>query len=403
MAAVKRPVVLFVLPWSLRFIGGVNQVVTNLAQQMRDAGRFEPLVLMADWDAAEPVFEEIHGLRTVRWQVRAQEPGMGIKARLAYLLWERRFRSQFARFCKEQGVQAVNIHYPGAMAWTFERVLQAAGAPIPLLLSFHGTDVGNLAALDTRCKDDWRQLLARSGAVVTCSQELGKRIEAALGTPVRYEVIYNGVDAGAFIKTLAPESAPVPEPERGVILHVGKFDRNKGQDVLIDAFARIAGEFPETRLRLVGGSGSELDALRTQAQRLGLDDRIAFFTDIPYTDMPSHFAAASTFAFPSRQEAFGLVLLEAGACKLPVVASRVGGIPELIHDRSTGLLVEPGDAAALAQALRTLLSDTALARALGLRLSQRVAADFSWANTRCRYEALIGAIDGSNAASPGAA
>jgi glycosyltransferase involved in cell wall biosynthesis len=396
MAPVQRPVVLFVLPWSLRFIGGVNQVVTNLAQQMRDAGRFEPLVLMADWDAAEPVFEEIHGLRTVRWQVRAQEPGMGMKARLAYVLWERRFRSRFARFCKEQGVQAVNIHYPGAMAWTFERALQAAGSHIPLLLSFHGTDVSNLAVLDTSRKDDWRRLLARCGAVVTCSQELGKRIEAALETPVRYEVIYNGVDAGAFIKTLAPE------PEPGVILHVGKFDRNKGQDVLIDAFARIADEFPETRLRLVGGAGSELDALRTQARRLDLEERIAFFTDIPYADMPSHFAAASTFAFPSRQEAFGLVLLEAGACKLPVVASRVGGIPELIHDRSTGLLVEPGDAAALAQALRTLLSDSALARELGLRLSQRVAADFSWANTRGRYEALIGAIGGPGAALPSA-
>jgi glycosyltransferase involved in cell wall biosynthesis len=381
MAPVDRPVVLFVLPWSLRHIGGVNQVVTHLAQQMRDAGRFEPLVLMADWDVPEPVFEQIHGLRTVRWQVRPYERAMGIKARLAYTLWERRFRKQFARFCLEHDVQAVNLHYPGGMALTFERLLKG----IPLLLSFHGTDVSNLAALRPDQKDAWRQLVRRCDAVVTCSGELGRRIETALGVEVHHHVIYNGVDADRFAGPVAATRPPGQE----VILHVGKFDHNKGQDVLIDAFARIAGAFPDTVLRLVGGSGSHLEHLRAQAANLDLAARVEFFADIPYADMPSHFATATMFAFPSRQEAFGLVLLEAGACKLPVVASRVGGIPELIHDRETGLLVEPGDAAALAEALRTLLKEPALARQLGERLSERVAADFSWASTRRRYEELI--------------
>lgn len=387
MAPVQRPVVLFVLPWSLRAIGGVNQVVTHLAQQMRDAGNYEPLVLMADWDAAEPVFEEIHGIRTVRWQVRPYERAMGIKGKLAYTLWERRFRKQFAQFCREHDVRAVNLHYPGGMAFTFERVLAAMASRAPLLLSFHGTDVANLASLDAGRKDDWRGLLARCGAVVTCSGELAQRIETALGAAVPHHVVYNGVDAGKFADT-----APGKPADREVILHVGKFDRNKGQDVLIDAFGRIAGAFPNTVLRLVGGSGNFLDTLKAQAEALDLAGRVEFFTDVPYPDMPSHFAQASVFAFPSRQEAFGLVLLEAGACRLPVVASRVGGIPELIQDGTTGLLVEPDDAAALAQALRRLLSEPAQARALGECLAERVGADFSWAVTRRRYEELIAAV-----------
>jgi glycosyltransferase involved in cell wall biosynthesis len=378
---IKRPVVLFVLPWSLRHIGGVNQVVTHLAQQMRDAGEYEPLVLMADWDAPQPVFEEIHGLRTVRWQVRPWEPGMGLKARLGYTLWERRFRKEFARFCREHDVQAVNLHYPGGMAFTFERVLK----DIPLLLSFHGTDASNLATLDPDRKDAWRRLLERCAAVVTCSGELGQRIDTALGARLRHHVIYNGVDADRF----AGPAAGARAPGQDVILHVGKFDHNKGQDVLIDAFARIADEFPGTVLRLVGGSGQHLAHLRAQVEGLNLAARVEFFADVPYADMPSHFSSATLFAFPSRQEAFGLVLLEAGACKLPVVASRVGGIPELIRERETGLLVEPGDAAALAQALRTLLNEPALARGLGERLSARVAADFSWDATRRRYEERI--------------
>jgi glycosyltransferase involved in cell wall biosynthesis len=377
----KRPVVLFVLPWSLRLIGGVNQVVTHLAQQMRDGEMFEPLILMADWAAPQPVFEDIYGLRTLRWQVRPYQGGMGIKARLGYALWERRFRKQFARFCREHGVAAVNLHYPGGMAFTFERVLKSPGPRIPLLLSFHGTDASNLATLDAGDKDAWRQLVKACDAVVACSQELAKRIEGALATSVPHHVIYNGVDAARFARQASPDNS--------IILHVGKFDHNKGQDVLIDAFSRIAEEFPGTLLHLVGGSGSHLESLRQQVQTLQLAERVRFFTDVPFAEIPGHFAQASLFAFPSRQEAFGLVLLEAGTCALPVVASRVGGIPELIKDGETGLLVEPGDAAALAAALRTLLGDTALAAQLGQRLTARVAADFSWTTTRVRYEALI--------------
>ncbi|MFC5477625.1 glycosyltransferase family 4 protein [Massilia suwonensis] len=384
MAPVKRPVVLFVLPWSLRAIGGVNQVVTHLAQQMRDAGAFEPMVLMADWDAPQPVFEEIHGLRTVRWQVRSHQGDMGIKAGLVYALWERRFRKQFTRFCQEHDVRAVNLHYPGSMAFTFERVLKTLPARVPLLLSFHGTDATNLADLSAAKKEAWRHLLARSDAVVACSQELGKRIERALAVPVRHQVIYNGVDTGKFSDGVA-----VPQTKQRILLHVGKFDRNKGQDVLIDAFSRIAPAHPDLLLHLVGGDGAQLASLRAQAAGLQLAERVRFFVDIPFTEIPAHFKAASVFAFPSRQEAFGLVLLEAGSCALPVVASRVGGIPELIQDGATGLLVEPDDAQALARALQTLLDDPALARGLGERLAARVAADFSWTSTRLRYEELI--------------
>ena len=386
MAPVKRPVVLFVLPWSLRYTGGVNQVVTHIAQQMRDGGAFEPLVLMADWSAAEPVFEVIHGVRTVRWQVRSHQEDMGIKARLAYAFWERRFKVKFARFCRAHDIRAVNLHYIGSMAFTFERVLRALPVHIPLLLSFHGSDAGKLATLGGARKAAWRGLLERCDAVVTCSRELAQRIEGALAMPLRHRLIYNGVDAGKF----APRAASKGEGE--TILHVGRFDHNKGQDVLIDAFARIADAYPGAMLHLAGDAddgGGHLATLRAQVARLRLEQRVRFFVDVPFADIPDHYAAAGVFAFPSRQEAFGLVLLEAGACALPVVASRVGGIPELIEDGVTGLLVAPDDAVALAQALASLLSDPALARGLGGRLAERVAAGFSWNRTGLHYQALI--------------
>ena len=310
MAPVKRPVVLFVLQWSLHAIGGVNHVVTHLAQQMRDAGEYEPMVLMADWEATEPVFEEIHGLRTLRWQVRAWERNMGIKARLGYALWERRFRKQFADFCREHAVCAVNLHYPGPAAFTFERLLKTAAPQARLLLSFHGSDVGNLAGLDTAQKEDWRGLMMRCAAVVACSRELATRIETALGTAVPCQVIYNGVDADRFAAALAQERPP----RRQVILHVGLFERNKGQDVLIDAFARIANAFPDTVLHLVGGSGSSLEQATTAAQRIISPRQSSFCavsrparlpTSLPWKESSKRACGAAVFNMRSKVNAAG--------------------------------------------------------------------------------------------------
>jgi glycosyltransferase involved in cell wall biosynthesis len=377
-------------------IGGVNQVVTNLALQMRDAGKFEPLVLMCDWNAPEPVFEEIHGIPTVRWRVRPYGRGMGIKETLAYVLWERRFRARFSRFCSAHNIKVVNVHYPGGMAFALERVLRSQSARLPLLLSFHGTDVSKLTDLSGEHQSEWRCLLGRAHATVACSGHLAQRLQKALGADLACKVIYNGVDVERF----GARRLDRP-PRKNVILHVGKFDYNKGQDVLIEAFSRVAVDFPDASLHLVGGQGERLSSLRTLALEMGLADRVQFFVDVPPADMPSYFCRATIFSFPSRQEGFGLVLLEAGAFSLPVVASRVGGIPEIIDDAVTGVLIEPDDPSLLAHALRRLLGEPFAAQQLGDRLHRHVSENFSWTNTLRQYEALVGEDSQRSASLPG--
>jgi glycosyltransferase involved in cell wall biosynthesis len=379
--ASERSVYLFVLPWSLKLIGGVNQAVIALASEMRDHGEFEPLILTSDWEATEPVFEHIKGLRTVRWRIRPYDSGAGLKGRISYALWQRKFRKAFHAFCREQNVKVVNAHYPGELALTLGRILASFREKIPLVLSFHGTDVDVLAKAGSARKEEWRAGLQAAQAVVTCSNDLARRLGAALDTDVRYQVIHNGINAAQFAK-----DAPGHVPGRSTILHVGKFDRNKGQDVLIDAFSRIAARFPQASLCLVGGKGDRLGELQTMVETLGIADRVRFFVDVPHTEIPSFFRDAGIFAFPSRQEGFSLVLLEAAAFRLPVVASSVGGIPELICDRETGLLVEPDDPAGLAAALELYLSEPALAREHGERLRQRVEEEFSWSHAVEAYE-----------------
>jgi glycosyltransferase involved in cell wall biosynthesis len=353
---------------------------------MRDAGQFEPLILTSEWSATNPIFEQIHGIRNVRWQVRPYSRGMGIKEKISYFLWERRFRAQFARFCSEQNVKVVNIHYPGGMAFTFDRLLRSRADHLPLLLSFHGTDVSNLANASDEEKREWKALLKRVHGTVACSGDLAKRICKAIGDDLECHIIYSGVDVEKFVTQGAGSSATGGT----VVLNVGKFDYNKGQHLLIEAFAVIAVEFPKALLHLVGGNGAHLNSLRDLAAKTGLGDRIQFFVDIAPEDMPAHFAHADFFAFPSYSEGCGLVLLEAAAFALPIVASRVGGVPELIDDGVTGLLIEAGDTAALVHALRRLMSEPSAAKQLGDRMHQRVRDDFSWLNTMQQYEAITG-------------
>lgn len=381
-----RPSYLFVLPWSLHHIGGVNQVVANLAQNMREKGTYEPLVLTSDWSAPDPIFEEVHGIRTVRWRVRPYRKGMGIKESLAFTLWETRFRSRFAQFCMEQDVKVINPHYPGDSAFTLDRVVRSNGGGLPIMLSFHGTDVSNLKNLSDQQKGEWRGLIRRTHRTIVCSKQLGQRLEDALGSDVPYQVLYNGVTAEKFVRQ--HDAALPADPD--IILHVGKFDRNKGQDVLIEAFSLIAGKFPGASLHLVGSSGESLNHLRDLAQERGVAHRMEFFVDISPEEMPAYYERASMFAFPSRQEGFPLVLLEAGAAGLPVVATRVGGIPELIDGETTGMLIEPNDPVGLADALCKFLSEPSFAQRLGTGLRQRVRASFSWEHAFQQYEALAG-------------
>jgi glycosyltransferase involved in cell wall biosynthesis len=380
------PAYLFVLPWSLQHLGGVNQVVINLAREMQRAGSFEPIVLIDDWNAPEPVWEHIHGLRTVRWCIRPFGLRMGIKERLAFGWWLRKFRPAFRGFCEEHRVAAINPHYPGLSVFTLEMVNSACAQSPPLILSFHGTD---LTCLGQSHADDlarWRQLLLRASNTVVCSIDMAQRLVETFGAMAHTTVIHNGLDASAFV---AMAGGGDDAPARPTILNVAKFEGQKGQDVLIKAFAELAKEFPAWDLVLVGATDKALEPMRALCHTLGVADRVKFYPDTQHQQVANFFRRASVFVLPSRQESFGIVLLEAGAFSLPVIASRVGGIPEILTDGETGCLVPADDVPALAKAMRTLLTHPARAASLGQQLQRHVQANFDWSQAHDKYARLV--------------
>jgi glycosyltransferase involved in cell wall biosynthesis len=182
----------------------------------------------------------------------------------------------------------------------------------------------------------------------------------------RVRVVPEPIDLSNWIGALA-SAEPLP-PEPPSILCVAHLYPRKDVATLLSAMARL-----ETAAILrVAGLGPELARLRGLAARLGLGDRAEFLGHVPFSRLAAEYRRARVFCLPSRQEGFGIVFLEAMAAGLPIAAARAGAVPEVVTDGECGILVTPGDEAALAEALGRMLGDPSLRQRLGEAGRRRV-------------------------------
>jgi len=211
-----------------------------------------------------------------------------------------------------------------------------------------------LLAVSDHVRTDFEQQMRFSGIQVIPNyidvDDFGSRLERSDRQAVRRRLGLRGGDV--------------------MILHVGRLHAQKGQDILIDAFARARRESPELILFLVG-QGKLREALEQRAETAGVRQAVRFENSIG--DVTSYYRAADLFVFPSRYEAFGIVLLEAMTAGLAVVASRVGGIPEVTGEEAA-LLVPAGDVGALADAMLSLNADQVRRGSIGAAGRERAKA-----------------------------
>jgi glycogen synthase len=225
----------------------------------------------------------------------------------------------------------------------------------------------------------WAERLAveRAERVIAVSAQMRADILSHFQVaPERVVVIHNGVDADAFRRTEAREVLARHQVREPYVLFVGRISEQKGIFQLLEAARALP---DEVSLVLCASSPdtSEL-AARLQAAVAGRPRVQWINAMLPVSEVVQLYSHAAVFACPSIYEPFGLINLEAMACGTPVVASRVGGIPEVVVDGETGWLVPPGDPAALAEALRVSLADPTRARRMGEAGRRRVEAHFSW-------------------------
>ena len=193
-------------------------------------------------------------------------------------------------------------------------------------------------------------------------------------------VIPNGVDSKKFHPNWNRERLreELGIEEEHIILSVGRISYRKGIHVLLNAMKILTEEVDDIRLIIIGEGEMSL-FLRTQARLLDIEDRVSFMGYVPSQQLPKFFGVTDIFVLPSiTAEAFGIVLLEAMASGKPIVATNVGGIPEVVESSKSGILVGPGDEYALAKVIFSLLKDENLRNELGKNGRKAVEKRYSW-------------------------
>jgi glycosyltransferase involved in cell wall biosynthesis len=221
-----------------------------------------------------------------------------------------------------------------------------------------------------------------------------------LAAPNRYAERYFGNEIRGTITDVGnplPERlfAVEPAPEPGCILFSGALMPRKSVGDLVDAFPRIVATVPEARLHIAGGQrdSAHVALVRRKIDELDLRDRVTMLGQLGADAMLEEYRRASVLALPSRQESSPMAIGEAMAVGVPVVATRVGGIPDLVEDGVTGHLVEPGDVVGLATRIADVLRDPAARAALGAagraRANERYRPDVVARRVRSVYETAV--------------
>jgi len=226
----------------------------------------------------------------------------------------------------------------------------------------------------------WKASARRFDVIISVSEYVRRRLVQILGeNPPKHYTIYNGVDTSFFspIRSSSDEKSRLGLSGKYVILYLGRLAPSKGTTYLLQAMPSLKNEIRNSIL-VVGGQGELNDELRNEAIRLGVSDAVDFRGFVPQELLVSYYGACDVVVIPSIVEAMGIVPLEAMSMKKPVIGARTGGIPELLNDGPTGLLVPPKDPAAIANAVIALHDNPVLATELGEKGRVLVEEKFGW-------------------------
>ncbi len=265
----------------------------------------------------------------------------------------------------------------------FVAAFEAAG--VPSVVHLHG---GDFAALFERRSPRARRVLQaalrRAAATVAITRPTAAYLRTELGLRgVHY--VPNFIDTNAFAVPSARRNGH--EGDGVLLLYVGWVMEGKGVLDLLDALAAV----PGARLRVVGpwvpsGERDSRELFWERVRERGLEERVDYAGEVPRHEMPAHYADADVFVLPSHREGMPLAALEALAAGLPVVATRVGALPEVVAHGETGLLVEPHAPDQLAAALGRLVREPALREAMGRRAA-------AWAQAHVAVGAVLGQLE----------
>jgi L-malate glycosyltransferase len=345
-------------------VAGAEVLVMETIRRL--AGRIEPTVICLD--SVGPLGDRLRG-EGIEVACLERRPGRDLRAawRMAVVL-------------RQRAVEVVHAHQYTPFFYAVLGALASRRQP-RVILTEHGRHYPDVVSPLRRAANRlfFSRLAATVNAVSGFSAESLRRVDGFAGRPI--EVIENGIELERYeVHRDRRELRHLLglDPDRFYIANVARLHPIKDQAMLLRAFAEVAVVRPDVDLLMVG-DGALRRSLERLAEDLGVADRVRFLG--VRSDVPEVLAAVDIFALTSICEAASLTLLEAMASALPVVATAVGGTPEIVRDGLDGVLVPRGDASAAASAFLRLLGDPAAALAMGASARERVRDRYQLAST----------------------
>ncbi|NHK31075.1 MAG: N-acetyl-alpha-D-glucosaminyl L-malate synthase BshA [Asgard group archaeon] len=267
--------------------------------------------------------------------------------------------STIVNLFKEHEIDLFHGHYaiPHSMSLYLAK---QTNEKIKIISTLHGSDI-HLLGLDDVYKPILETSVNKHDALTTVSHFMTRFISEHYNITKDIDVIYNFVDPEKF------SHIKKPEKDEFVISHVSNFRKVKRSPDIIRAFGKVITQHKNIRLEMIG-QGPELDYCQDLAISMGLKDNITFRGSL--LNVPKVLCYTDVFMIPSEIESFGLAALEAMSCKIPVIASTAGGLPEVVTHEKTGFLVEPGNVDDLAKYLTILIEDEKLRKQLGVNAAK---------------------------------
>ena len=268
-------------------------------------------------------------------------------------------------------VHLVDAHYfyPDGVAAAFI----AKFLKLPLLITARGTDINLLP------RKLIQYAIKRAAAIISVSDALKEKLLVLGAQPNKVHVIKNGVDTEIFFSRQNGVRASVVEPGEEYILSVGNLVAEKGHQYVIEAMKQL-----EAYKLIIIGRGKKEKELKALAEQFGVQQRVYFVPNLGQSELADYYSQASVLVLASEREGLPNVVLEALACGTPVVASGVGGVPEIIEDDKIGRMVEVGDIDGIVRSVKELKREAGDSEYI-----HQYAKQFSWDNTTRKMTSLI--------------
>jgi glycogen(starch) synthase len=359
-------------------IGGVEELTRQLAIEYRRRG-IGVVVLTNRWPRSLAPYEVVDGVDVVRLPFRYRSGSL--KSLISYKFSHRTVRKELLGLLRERQIDVLHVQCINAS--TAYAVYAKRTLGLPLVVSSQGERTMDASGLFQNSHHSiaiFHEAVLAADVLTACSRNTMADIQMHVGVPPnhRCQVIYNGIR----LSDLCGPQTPALH-SRPFVLAIGRLVRQKGFDVLLHAWAQAQVRSCDL---VLAGEGPERSSLEQLAKELNLTN-VRFFGRADRPSVISLFQTCSFFVLPSRQEPLGIVNLEAMAAGKAVIASRTGGVVELVEDGVNGILVTPEDPGSLAKAITALIADPLLCAKLGYCGRSRATA-FDWSRIAEQYVSI---------------